>query len=59
MEINKDFIMGYGAGKRAGGGSGGGGTDLAGLEVYVADFFTDPPDVEEGALSVARRTIVC
>ncbi len=37
---------------------GGGGTDLAALEVYIADFLTDPPTVTEGALNAFHRTIV-
>lgn len=36
----------------------GGGTNLASLEIYVADFLADPPIVTEGALSSFHRTLV-
>ena len=38
--------------------SGGGGSDLASLEIYVADFLTDPPTVTDGAFDGWHRTIV-
>lgn len=37
---------------------GGGGADLAALEVYIADFLEEPPIVTEGALNAFHRTIV-
>lgn len=36
----------------------GDGADLSALEVYIADFFADPPAVTEGALNAFHRTIV-
>ena len=38
--------------------SGGGGADLSDLEIYIADFRTDPPTMTEGALNVWHRTLV-
>lgn len=37
---------------------GGGGADLAVLEVYIADFLEEPPIVTEGTLNAFHRTIV-
>ncbi len=34
------------------------GADMSALEVYIADFLTDPPTVTEGALNAFHRTIV-
>lgn len=38
--------------------TGGGGADLSDLEIYVADFLTDPPTVTDGAFDGWHRTIV-
>ena len=38
--------------------TGGGGSDLASLEIYVADFLTDPPTVTDGAFDGWHRTII-
>ena len=38
--------------------TGGGGADLSDLDVYVADFLTDPPTVTAGALDGYRRVLV-
>lgn len=37
---------------------GGGGADLAALEVYIADFLEDPPTVTEGAINAYHRILV-
>lgn len=36
----------------------GGGTDLSNLEIYIADFLSDPPTITSGALDGYHRTIV-
>ena len=35
----------------------GGGADLSGLDVYIADYLVDPPTITTGALNTLERRI--
>lgn len=41
----------------SGGGSSGGGADLASLDVYIADYLGDAPTITTGALDTLSRRI--
>ena len=41
-----------------GGGGGGGDTNLADLDIFVADFLQEPPTITDGALDGYNRKVV-
>lgn len=49
------YILGM---KRGGGGGGGGDTNWLKLEVYVADYLTDPPTIIVGAIDNLHRWLI-
>lgn len=44
--------------KQLGGGGGSGDTNLADLDIFVADFLQEPPTITDGALDSYNRKVV-